>query len=267
MSIHRSNARKALALARHELASADDQRLKYAALELRMAIEGVTYDRALAYKSEFPPEEYETWQPKKIMLILLEIDSSADSDSSLSFGIEPAPGQSPEVMRHLGAEVVFNLQIIKKHYDALGSYLHSPSLKYVRSGVTSDYGKIRKRCEEIANSLERVLASSIFNCTLGVFSSFDCCECNTRIRRRMPRGVDSIEVDCFNCSASYTLTRTSDDKILRELHQHEIACANKNCNHTIIVLRKEIVAGRHWTCKKCHGRNEFHLGLVHYESY
>ena len=54
MKTHRSRARSALASAQSELASNEDQRLKYAALELRMAIESVTYDRALAYKSEFP---------------------------------------------------------------------------------------------------------------------------------------------------------------------------------------------------------------------
>jgi hypothetical protein len=264
MSIHRSRARSALASAQSELASGEDQRLKYAALELRIAIESVTYDRALAYKSEFPPHEYETWQPKKVMSILLEIDSTADSDSTLSFGAEPSPGQKPEVMAFLGTEVVFNLKIIKKHYDALGSYLHAPSLKQTLSGAGSDYRKMRVRCEEIAGVLEKVLASQVFNSTLGMFSSFDCCECKMRIRKRMPRSIDSKDVDCFNCLASYTLTRTSDGQVRMDPHQHEILCANTGCRHLTILLRREIVDGNSWTCKKCRGRNEIRLGLVHY---
>jgi len=263
MSIHRSRARSALASAQSELANDEDHRLKYAALELRMAIESVTYDRALAYKSEFPPHEYETWQPKKIMLVLLEIDSSADSNSSLSFGIETSPGHKPELMNHLGDEVVFNLQIIKKHYDALGSYLHAPSLKQIHSGLRPDYNKMRKRCEEIASVLEKVLASPVFNSTFGIFSSFDCCECKTRIRRRMPRDSDSREIDCFNCLASYTLTRIPDGQIRMDPHQQEIVCANTDCDHPTILLRREIVNGGAWTCKKCGGRNEIRLGLVH----
>jgi hypothetical protein len=266
MSIHRSRARSALASALSELASNEDQRLKYAALELRMAIESVTYDRALAYKSEFPPHEYETWQPKKIMLILLEIDSSADSDSSLSFGIEPSPAEKPEIMKPLGDEVVFNLQIIKKHYDALGSYLHAPSLKQIHSGLRSDYNKMRLRCEEIASVLERVLASPVFNSTFGIFSSFDCSECKARIRRRMSRGSNSLEIDCFNCLASYTLTRIPDGQIRIDPHQQDILCANADCGHPKILLRREVVNGRAWTCGKCRGRNEIRLGLVHHAS-
>lgn len=264
MSIHRSRARNALASAQSELSSGEDQRLKYAALELRMAIESVTYDRALAYKSEFPPHEYETWQPKKVMSVLLEIDSTADSDSTLSFGVEPSPGQKPEIMRLLGNEIVFNLKVIKKHYDALGSYLHAPSLKQTLSGPGPDYGKMRKRCEEIAGVLKKVLASPVFNSTFGIFSSFDCYECKVRIRRRMPRDRNSLEIDCFNCLASYTLTRESDDQVRMDPHHQKIVCANTGCDHLTILLRREVVDGNTWTCKKCRGRNEIRLGIVHY---
>lgn len=53
-----------------------------------MAMEALTYDRAASYKDEFPPDEYETWQPRKVMSVLLEIDPMADKDSVLAFAIE-----------------------------------------------------------------------------------------------------------------------------------------------------------------------------------
>ena len=59
---------------------------------------------ALAYEDEFPPAEYEAWQPRKVMAILLEIDPNADKDSSLAFGIEPALGVTPDEMQSLGTE-------------------------------------------------------------------------------------------------------------------------------------------------------------------
>jgi hypothetical protein len=61
---YRHESRQALKRACAALESNDDQDLKYAALELRMAMESLTYDRAKAYKDEFPPDEYETWQPR-----------------------------------------------------------------------------------------------------------------------------------------------------------------------------------------------------------
>jgi len=49
---YRNDARNSLKRAKAELTQADDERLKYAALELRMTMEALTYDRALAYKDE-----------------------------------------------------------------------------------------------------------------------------------------------------------------------------------------------------------------------
>lgn len=51
--------------------------LQYAALDLRMAMEAIVYDRALSFKDEFPEREYDTWQPKRIMTILIEIEPTA----------------------------------------------------------------------------------------------------------------------------------------------------------------------------------------------
>lgn len=261
MSTYRPKARISLKSAFAELSSNDDQRLKYAALELRMAIESVTYDRALAYKDEFAPQEYETWQPKKIMLVLLKLDPNADIDSTLSFGLEPELGEPPLTMASMGSESVCNLSMIKKHYDALGSFLHVPSMKHVGSPI--DYVKMRKRCEVIANALEKVLASPVFNVTLGSFARFDCGVCKIPIRKRMSPKIESLNCNCFDCKASYTLTRLSDGRVQIDPHEEEIRCANKKCDHIIVVQRREIEQDGHWKCTKCNGLNIFKLSLFH----
>lgn len=261
MSAYRPKARISLKSALVELSSNDDQRLKYAALELRMTIESITYDRALAYKDEFPPQEYETWQPKKIMLVLLEIDPNADIDSTLSFGLEPELGQRPTIMTGMGSERICNLNTIKMHYDALGSFLHVPSMKNM--GYPINYVKIRKRCEVIASALTDVLASSIFNVTLGSFCRFDCMECKKPIRKRLPGKIDTLDCNCFNCKASYTLTRLSDGRVQIDPHEEEIQCANRKCKHIAVVQRRDIENGNGWKCEKCNGQNVFRLSLFH----
>ncbi|MBK9604912.1 MAG: hypothetical protein IPO58_00150 [Betaproteobacteria bacterium] len=92
----RQLARESLARTKAELAANDPHRLRYAALELRDAMEALTYDRALAFQDYIPPEEYKTWQPRKLMMLLLDIDSSIGMTSTISFGLEeeygaPAP--------------------------------------------------------------------------------------------------------------------------------------------------------------------------------
>ena len=133
---YRNLARQHLKHSEEQLAKGTDESLKYAALELRMAMEALTYDRAAAYKDEFPPKEYETWQPRKVMAVLLEIDPMTDKDSSIAIGSEEQYGVPAPKMTSLGTEKVLGLKTLKWHYDALGSYLHIQSLKSVRSGKT-----------------------------------------------------------------------------------------------------------------------------------
>ncbi|HCG7651667.1 hypothetical protein P3538_01670 [Vibrio parahaemolyticus] len=261
---YRNISRSHVKAAREELNSGCDKRLHYAALELRMAMEAITYDRALAYKREFPPEEYETWQPKKVMMVLLEIDAHADVSSTISFGVQPSPDTPPEEMVCLGTEKTFNFNMLKKHYDALGNYLHIISMKRFKERKFHDATKLRSRCEEISEFLEQALSSPVFNMTFGNFSSLDCFECQSKIRKRIPDDFsEPITATCFDCRATYILTKGDEAKIRWELKQHEIKCGNLECQRTQTVLERDIKLGESWICSSCNGQNTFALG-IHY---
>lgn len=260
---YRNDARKHLKRSEGELGTGDEERLKYAALELRMAMEALTYDRALAYKDEFPPTEFETWQPRKVMSVLLDIDPTADKDSSLAFGIEKEYGLPAPVINSLGSEKVLNMANLRKHYDALGSYLHVQSMKQVRAGKSLDFGEMRSRCEEIAAFVREVLSSPVFNITLGSFATLDCMECGKPIRKRIPHGQSEVHVECYECHASYALIDKQNGQVEWKPQQHEVDCANSGCEHKITVWRHEMKIGRCWTCPDCKGRNTFALGVRH----
>ncbi|WP_188013643.1 hypothetical protein [Photobacterium damselae] len=262
---YRQLAKDHLKFAHNELSSSSDYRLKYAALELRMAMEAITYDRALAYKNEFPPSEYETWQPKKVLMVLLEIDSNADINSTISIGIQPDSHTLPETMRLLGTEKIFTLKMLmlKKHYDALGSYLHIISMKQSRTGGVQNMNKLRRRCEEIYQFLDEALLSPVFNMTLGNFSSLPCQECGKTIRKRIPHSFNEpILASCFNCKAQYKLTNGG-GSVCWTLSQHELQCSNPNCQKCITILEHELTVGRHWVCTACNGKNTIVLGIQH----
>jgi len=260
---YRHEARKYLECAERELKTLDDARLKYAVLELRMAMEALTYDRAKGYKEEFPPSEYETWQPRKVMTVLLDIDPTADSDATYAIGLQKEYGIRPEKMDSLGTEKILNLETLRKHYDALGSYLHVPTLKQVRLSKEHDFNKIRLRCEEIANAVMQVLSSPIFNVTLGSFASLPCMECGKPIRKRMPHSKKEVPAQCYECGASYLIIDKGNSQVEWTPQQHEIPCGNSSCNHKITIWHHELEAGRSWTCPACSGRNTFCFGIRH----
>lgn len=261
MGDYRNDARRQLRRAKDELASGDDQRLKYAALELREAMEALTYDRALAYGDEFPPEEYETWQPKKVMGVLLDIDPNADKDSTLAFGEEPGPGEEPPVMHVLGTEKVLNMKTLKKHYDALGSYLHVQSLKQRRSGVELDYSAMRGRCGDIAAFIDDVLKSPVFNSTMGNFAEMECGKCGGTIRKRLPHGAEKVSARCRGCGVTYTVTDAGANQSRWQPDQVELTCANQGCGTRIFAFRSEVELNAAWDCDGCGGRNVLRLGV------
>ncbi len=227
-----------------------------------MAMEALTYDRAKAYAAELPPSEYDMWQPKKLLQQLLDIDPLADKDSTISVGLEESYGIPPAIMNALGSEKVLNLAVLKKHYDALGSHLHMPTIKQLGQENWPDTAKLAKRCGVIANFVADVLASSVFNSTLGVFAQMPCAECGATIRKRMPSGVKSIEARCFECPASYTLEDAGEGRVTWKPQQHELRCQLPGCDTPAVIWNHELEPGRQWTCPKCSSTNLICLGVI-----
>jgi hypothetical protein len=89
---YRSIAERCLERAEIEIAADDADRLKYAALELRMALEALTYDRSYAYADDLPSRAWKDWQPRKFMAALLNLDPGADKDCSLAAVLDSLTG-------------------------------------------------------------------------------------------------------------------------------------------------------------------------------
>ena len=249
-------AREALGRAKVELAANDQHRLRYAALELRDAMEALTYDRALAFKDEIPPSEYKTWQPRKLMALLVDIDPLIGMTSTIAFGRatehgKPAP---PEHMKLLGTDRVFTLAELKAQYDALGL----PSLENLQSGKLPDYKKLRGRCEVISGLVEKILASQVWNSDFKISVTLRQCmneDCKKPIHKRLPHGKDTVEVQCFECKAEYVVTSEEGDLVRWTPKKVDAACCAPGCSETMSLWNHEIKQGTHWRCRGCGTRN------------
>ncbi|MGO8595595.1 hypothetical protein ACDA55_07705 [Rhizobium ruizarguesonis] len=255
----RNEARSCVARARTELASGDDARLKYAALELRFAMEALTYERAATFVEDLPPSDYEVWEPRKLMKQVLEIDSTTDKDSVISFGIEENYGEPARVMQTLGGEKVLSFAMIRKHYDALGNHLHVPTLKQQAKGGVK-HAEFRNRCETIVAFLQEVLASQIWNAIFGVYVEM-VCECGHKVRRRMPPDTEETSARCIECGLTYTVKSTGPDTATWQLDVERIPCLGEGCSGVAGVASGHIKLGKHWICQTCGGKNEVTLGL------
>lgn len=261
----RQSARDALQRAKTELASGSNERLIYAALELRMAIECVTYERAKTYEKELPPRDYDVWQPGRLMKELIELDPLADASGTVSFGLEDEPGVPAKEMKALGSEKVFNMKDIEDSYNALGSFLHQPTMRQLNSGKERNWQKVRERCDELVPKLEAVVASPVFSVNFGMFTKFKCMndDCGKDIRKRLPSSQSEVPAVCFECGAEHFISVGAEGEHIVQPLVEDVHCANAECRHAIQFFRNELRTGAHWACSAC--GTKCMLGLAVFE--
>jgi hypothetical protein len=247
----RTIARGALKRAKAEINSENKDRLIYAALNLRMAIEALTYDRAKAYEQELPESTYSTWQPKQLMSKLLEIDATADQGGTLAVGLEKIPGVPAERMQVIGSEYILSLKTIKEHYDALGAYLHIPTIKQLRGQKAPQLDRLKTRCELIIEEVDKALKSNVFNVVFRVVASVDCRRCRNTIDQRVPSGEFDFEIACRNCCAPYRMQNGTENQVAFQALTTNIECLNKDCIGKHELWKDQLIDGYQWICDVC----------------
>ncbi|WP_066561019.1 hypothetical protein [Croceicoccus bisphenolivorans] len=250
MPDYRQEARDALERAKSLLAKNEEQSLRYAALELRIAFEALTYSRAVAYKDNLPEKEWRNWQPRRVMSALLEIDPSADKGGSLSISKAPAGEPGSDEFVDLGSEQVLSLRQIKDHYDALGSRLHIPTPTQRESSKANDPARLRKRCEKAAEAVQSVLNSNLWNLVFNVTSTVPCTRCDGTVRALVNPGTKKTEAQCKTCGAPYIVTPDKDECTF-EAKQVTVKCPDEACGGEQFIWADQANAGSRFKCIHC----------------
>ena len=112
--------------------------LQVAALQIRMVMEALTYERATRYAEELGPVVMNTWISRRLTGRILEIDPYADTTKTHRVGIEPSYGEGPDCMTDLGTDHAMSMATLHQHYDALGSSLHPPTIDQLERGKHTD---------------------------------------------------------------------------------------------------------------------------------
>ena len=108
------------------LKNADADSLRYASLQLCLAIEYLFYELVPLYREEVPADILKSWQPQKILDAILECDPDADHDAK--FILAPAGKlDSPDIPKLVLESKAPNKRLLKKHYHRIASYLHAPT--------------------------------------------------------------------------------------------------------------------------------------------
>jgi hypothetical protein len=190
--------------AQNLLKSGDSASLRYACLELRYCIEAICHEKVKLYRSHLSDGELNSWQPKKIMEILQELDPYVNENHTLNIWSEKPDGTRDKLV-FSGSHKVLPLAILKKHYYKLGSYLHVPTISQLerQNGEKSD-ADLEGYLKVIIDPI-KLTAANTFNSNFATTISTNCHCCGKFIIRNTESLKDNPTVKCTNskCGAEY----------------------------------------------------------------
>lgn len=100
------------------ISSGIDTDLRYAALELRMAMEVIAYEKLRFYAARLPAAVLETWQPPQAIKLLLELEPEALYDKQFRIAEQHSEGSETGRVIFAGEHFSFKLPWLKKSYHS-----------------------------------------------------------------------------------------------------------------------------------------------------
>lgn len=185
------------------------QSLTYAALECRLAIELVCYDRLRAAHEYISHDDLRKWQPKDVVKKLIQdVDANIASTFTLSISTRPADQIDGEMTREdfekfdyvpIGTQIGFNADKIGKMWNTLSSFLHVAVPRSTTDKVDAyrQADTIKRKLFETIEELERLAAGTLTSNGFGSIVTFEC-PCGTLNRRRAGLLRHGQTVNCIN---------------------------------------------------------------------
>ena len=234
--------------ARKWLESPTVEAIRYAALDLRVVMEMLTYEKLRAAESNIPAAVLETWQPPQAIKALLEFDTMADQSFDLSIGTHRPGSSDPEEWLSLGNHHALSLKWLKKNYNKVGNLLHAPS---ARNTEDIDAAKCAGDLREVAIELDKALTSGIAVATWGGGVTFNCGSCGKLIVRNAEALRAGATASCSTqgCDADYKLVQIENGDSLMQRLQFAIEC--KGCQAKIAVDHRKVREGYCFNCAMC----------------
>ncbi|NAP06169.1 hypothetical protein B1F73_08355 [Pseudomonas syringae] len=159
--------------AKELLKATDENSKRYAALELRFALENVVYRQMRQYGDVLPGKVLGMWKPDQMLKALISFDPINENGGELAFALrngDELPADSD--FKAIGSTKSIPWKDFRRYYNKLGSYLHSPVIKAdeqkVKKIAKEDFAKIISCLEDVAK------ATAVFAVKAVVFGECEC---------------------------------------------------------------------------------------------
>ncbi len=229
--------------------------LRYACLEMRYCIEAICYEKASLYKNQLSESEIKTWQPKKLIEILLEFDPNVNDSHNLRMWSENEDGSKDQLV-FSGHHKALPTSILRKHYNKLGSYLHTPTIsKKNKTSTQQKSEELKKYLELIILPIEESTKSTCIS-NFAVTVSTHCQKCGELLIRNCEKVKKDPLVVCpnINCRAEYDVAINNDGSTW-QLRQLNLICPD--CSSINYFDRHLLENGATIECFECNQKFVF----------
>jgi hypothetical protein len=234
-----------------------DAHLRYAALELRLAIEAIAYEKLSLYAPRLPAAILEKWQPPQAFKALEEFEPRSTHSFRLRIAEEVEYGVPGTEWHEMGEHRAFKLPWLRTTYNKLGGLIHHKSPNYEANAELSsitDARRLRAALLSIHAEVERV-ASSQIDGSMATVIELTCTVCDTLIVRNLDGAKASYRADCLQtaCGAQHHLEIADDGTVSMQLIATAFDCMN--CKSPIVVENRKLEIGLEFTCSVCSAKH------------
>lgn len=223
--------------------------LTYAALECRLAIERICYERLRIVHDYIAHDDLKKWQPHEVIKILTEsIEPSIAKTFTLSMSKHPvADGpmavsleefQSMEYVT-IGTQSGFDPNRLRSLWNALSRVALHVNVPKSSSDPIRPYGdksNISAKVSEVLDELRRIDAGNLISSGFGEEVSFQC-YCGQRNKRKIDLLKDSQVVSCIRpeCGESYSYSQHD-----CSFERRTVLIICRKCQFELVIPKKTI---------------------------
>ncbi len=218
--------------------------ITYAALECRLAIERICYERLRLAHDYISHDDLKKWQPSDIVRVLIQqVDSQVAETITISISTAPGPegAQEPTLEEYqamefvpIGTQVGFNPKKLGSLWNALAKLALHVSLPVSKADTLPHYGnkdEIKKKVYETLAEIKCIGEGTLVSTGMGEELSFTCF-CGSKNKRRFELLTDGQILSCINpaCIESYNFLKSNH---IFERRTFEISCRACGTQHDV----------------------------------
>lgn len=239
------------------------QSIVYAALECRLTIEQLCYQRLRLAHDYISHADVKKWQPKDVVKTLIqEVDANLTEGLTVSVSEKSSDyyrSNPEEEIQYvdIGTQVGFSANKMGKLWNALSNLaLHVPIPKDKHENISkyTNSEKTKRKINECLSEFRSLSETTLIVSGFGPDVSFDCLGCESINKRKFDMLDDGQIVNCIDpkCDESYFVRKNAETAVF-ERRKADFLCA---CGHSFAkshnyLGRLKITDTREVDCPEC----------------